>query len=217
MKKHDWSKRILTGIIALVAVFGPWVAYAGVSVIYPESAHTIDVNDSPPITFAQGGDYTDASSLGFLSSWVSANDGASFTITVSALGGGELIIDDYVTATVDASVTSFTYELSTAIAYGTLTNANFVSFYLCAWQQSGASPAPTNSEGSECGDPDGAGGTEVCGSLDLESAATTKSTGGPCDDAPATTKMQLYLKMGSGANDATPATVSIRPADILFD
>ena len=53
MKKEAILYILLIGIALLV----PTISFAGVSLIYPDSTFTTDVNTSPPITWDQGDDY----------------------------------------------------------------------------------------------------------------------------------------------------------------
>jgi hypothetical protein len=121
MKKEAILYILLIGIALLV----PTISFAGVSLIYPDSTFTTDVNTSPPITWDQGNDYPLAQSLSFAGSFATSDNDASFTLTVSGLSGGTVTIDKLLNLTAASSVSTYKMKISSALA-GTL------------------SPAPTN-------------------------------------------------------------------------
>ncbi len=83
MKKEAILYALLIGIALLV----PTISFAGVSLIYPDSTFTADVNTNPPITWDQGNDYALAQSLNFAGSFATSANDAAFTLTVSGLPG----------------------------------------------------------------------------------------------------------------------------------
>ncbi len=182
-------------LLVAIALVGPMVAFAGVSAVWPESTKTVDVNTSPPITFAAGADHTQANSLGFAGAFTATNNAASYTLTVSGLSGGTLTIDDLVTITSTANVADYKLQIDTALA-GTLTNPDTLKVRL--W--TGATP------------PTADGDAQVCGVLDLEAVATTE-TATACAGS-STVKVQLIYALPDGSSGSS--TVSIAPSTINF-
>lgn len=90
----------LSILLALIAVVGPLVAYAGVNVIWPESTHTASINTNPPVIFLQGPDYQKAVDAGWIveSPFEGHNNNASFEVTIRGLSGGTVVIDQYAKA-----------------------------------------------------------------------------------------------------------------------
>lgn len=195
-KKLDSVKMksvLLTSLLVAMALLGPTVAYAGVSVVWPESDVGAGVDTTPPLTFSAGTDHADANTLGFIDPAFSAtNNGASFTLTLNGLSGGTVTIDDVVNLSVGSGVASHKVEVSTAAADAT----QFTVLKLRLWT---GSTAPTAD-----------GDAQVCAVLDLTSTADTESANA-CTKS---TKMQLIIELpdGSSASD----TVSIRPSSIVF-
>jgi hypothetical protein len=185
---------VLTSILVTIAIVGPMVAYAGVSVIWPSSTATVNVDTSPPITFAQGSDYTQASSLGFASAFATTNNAGSFTVTVSGLSGGTVTIDNLTYIQREASVTSYKMQVATAFS-GSL-NPTLLKVRL--WT---GSTAPTAD-----------GDSGVCAVLDLEAALSTESS---ASCSAAGVKVQLVSTLPAGVSSET-GTVSIRPSSIVF-
>ena len=116
MKKEAILYILLIGIALLV----PTISFAGVSLIYPDSTFTTDVNTSPPITWDQGNDYTLAQSLSFAGSFATSDNDAAFTLTVSGISGGTVTIDKLLNLTAASSVSTYKLKISSALA-GTLT------------------------------------------------------------------------------------------------
>lgn len=214
--RNPLKSLVLGTLLTGLALFSPLVAHAGIQVVYPESAHTVDINTTPPIQFDKGGDFARAQSLGFLGGWSGKNNNASFDLTLSGLSGGILQIDHYINATAVADINTFKFEVSSALDTGGTLDPDapdneIESFYLCAWY---GTVAPTNPPvaGSECTDP--GANTVVCASLNLESVAGTESTGGPCPDTP-DLQLQIYLDLKDDSTGTN--SVSIRPSSITFD
>lgn len=182
---------MLTGL----AVVGPLVAYAGITVIYPKSTHTVNVNTTPPITFTQGSDYAAASANGFASSFVRHDNDASFVITLSGLSGGNITIDNYTMATKIAAVTSYNLTIADALS-GTL--APLTSLKVRLWTGAVA-PTTDNSAG-------------ICGVLSLQSGAGIGSSRGPCTGA--FVRFQVVYELGTDATGTS--TVAVRPSNIVF-
>jgi hypothetical protein len=182
-----------TALLLSIALFGPMVAFAGVTVIWPSSETMVDVNTDPPIQFAAGADHARAESLSFSGAFAAQNNDASYTLTVSGLSGGTVIIDELVTVTRTIAVTSYKLEIASALA-GTLTTPETLKVRL--WT---GDIAPTAD-----------GDAQVCGVLDLMAALETESAA--CSAA--TVKMQLVYGLGADASGSS--SVSVRPSSIVF-
>lgn len=192
--RRQRSKAVTMGLLLVgIAVVGPAITHAGVSVIWPASEHTANVDTTPIITFAQGADYAQAESLGFASSFTAVDSGAAFTLTLSGLSGGSVTIDDYVAATVDPAVDTWNMEISSALA-GTLTAPTLLKIRL--WT---GLTAPTAD-----------GDAQVCGVLDLTAAVNTATATSCADDA----KIQVIYTLPSSSTGSS--AVSIRPSSIVF-
>ena len=134
MRMKNW---MLGGILAIVAILGPMVAYAGVTVIYPTSTQTAAVDTTPLITFQAGDDHALASTLGFAGAFTQNDNAASFTLTINSLSGGSVTIDNYAEGVADASVGVWGIEVVDALT-GTLTNPTSLRIRL--WDPAGAAP-----------------------------------------------------------------------------
>lgn len=184
----------MAALLVGIAIIGPMVAYAGVSVIWPSSTATVNVNQSPPINFTSGSDYTQANGLGFAGSFAQANNAASFTLTASGLSGGTVTIDNLTWVQKASSVSSFKVQVASA-----LSGISPTTLKIRLW--SGASaPAADGDAG-------------VCAVLDLTAAANTESTGS-CSAAGGV-RMQLVYQLPSGQTTQS-GTVSVRPSSIVF-
>lgn len=184
---------MLVALLIGIATVGPMVAYAGVTVVWPDSTKTVDINTSPPITFSQGTDFTTASDRNFASGFSADNGGASYTLTVSGLSGGSVTVDDLVNISKGASVSSFKVKVDTGLS-GTLTSPTTLKVRL--WT---GSTAPTAD-----------GDSQVCAVLDLTSAAGTESTNA-CSNS---VKMQLVYELPDASTGSS--TVSILPSSIVY-
>jgi hypothetical protein len=156
MKKEAILYILLIGIALLV----PTISFAGVSLIYPDSTFTTDVNTSPPITWDQGNDYTLAQSLSFAGSFATTDNDAAFTLTVSGLSGGTVTIDKLLNLTAASSVSTYKLKISSALA-GSLSPSP-TTLKLRFW--TGAT-APTSD-----------GDAQVEAVLDLEAALDTETS-----------------------------------------
>lgn len=192
MRAKNW---MLGAILVAVAILGPTVAYAGVSVIYPSSTHTV-TTATPPITFGSGSDYTLANTLGFASSFATVDAAAAFTITLSGLAGGTVTIDNYTAISKASGVTSYKVQVATAVS-GTLDASEITTLKIRLW--TGAT-APTA---------DGSAG--VCAVLDLESVLDTESSAS-CTGS--LVKVQVVYALATLASGSS--TVAIRPSSIVF-
>jgi hypothetical protein len=190
----------LVFLLAGLAVAGPILAYAGISIIYPKSTHTVNIETNPPIQFIQGADYAQGNNMGFLSNLALIDNDAAFNITISGLSGGNYTIDNYTMIWLDeARVSSFKMQIADAIS-GTL-DANMIQdLKIQLW--TGATP-PSTANGWWNG---------VCARLDLESALNTESTGGPCDNS--YTKVQLIFQLRT--NSAGTSTLAVRPSSLVL-
>ncbi len=87
------KEHILYILLIGISIGAPLISYAGVSLIYPDSTISADVNTNTPISWEQGDDYTLANTLGFAGSYAGTNNDASFTLTFSGLSGGTVTVD----------------------------------------------------------------------------------------------------------------------------
>lgn len=184
---------LMTALLLGVAALGPSVAYAGVSVIWPSSTQTADVDETPPITFSAGTDHATAQSLGFAGAFSAENNGASYTLSLNGLSGGEVTIDDVANVSVDPAVSSHKVEVATALGSGIAPD----TLKLRLWT---GTTAPTAD-----------GDAQVCAVLDLTAAQGAESTGS-CDKS---TKVQVVYALPSGQTTESD-TVTIRPSSITF-
>lgn len=191
-RRRPSSGALATGLLVVLAILGPLVAYAGITVIYPAATLTTDVDESPPITFAAGADHAQAQTIGFSSAFTAADNSGAFTLTVNGLSGGNITIDDLVTITKAAEVTSFKMDIDTAYS-GTLTP----DVYAVRLWTGGTAPTVD-------------GDAQVCAVLDLtasvESAASCTAT---------TVKVQVIIELPSGMTTES-GTVTVRPSSIVF-
>lgn len=210
-------KSVLLNLLLLgVAVAGPFVAYAGVQAIYPGSAHTVNIQQTPPIKFIGGYDLTQATNAGFVSAssfnGSTNNYAASFTITVKGLAGGNVTIDKLVNVTcticggtTSGKVKSYRLEVSTGWAAGTTTAPTTLKYRL--W----GGPTPPTTDGIALSN---------SGPLNLLSnpgTCTGASGLGNCTAKANDSRwLQLLIVYPTGASSGTDGTVSIRPGDIQF-
>jgi hypothetical protein len=122
--RSSWLNRdnLIYIILICISVTAPLISYAGISLIYPVSTMTADVNLSPPITWAAGEDYTRAAALGFASSFNQGNNAGSFSLTLSGLSGGTITIDKLLVLNADEDINTYKIQIETALS-GTLTPA----------------------------------------------------------------------------------------------
>lgn len=191
MKKPRTQKWSLTALLMGIAIMGPLVAYAGISVIWPSSPHTLGVNPTPPLTFVKGTDYAQGETEGWLGGWQGHNANASFEITVNGQSGGQLTIDDYVNVTL-GTATTFDLEIATALS-GNIT-ANLTTLKIRAW--TGGTPPTAD------GDP------QVCAVIDLTAAAP--ATDGACT---LSSKIQIIMALVDDSIGSA-GSVSIRAANV---
>jgi len=113
MKKRE---ALLYALLIGIALLAPTISFAGVSLIYPDSTFTANVNTSPPITWDQGNDYALAASLSFAASFANTDNDAAFILTVSGLSGGTVTIDQLLNVTAASSVSTYKLKISSALA-----------------------------------------------------------------------------------------------------
>lgn len=188
---------LLSALLVAIATMGPIVAYAGIAVVYPKSSQTVSVDTTPPITFAQGADYTQANTLGFASAFALSDNNGAFGITLSSLSGGTVTIDKYVHAVADATISTFKVQIGTAIS-GTLDATEVESLKIRLW--TGGTP------------PTADGSVGVCAVLDLESALDAESSATCAGNQ--TVYVQVVFQLASGS--AGSSTVAIRPSSLVF-
>jgi len=193
MRTKNW---MLGGILATIAILGPMVAYAGVSVIYPSSSHTATTVATAPISFAEGADYTLAETLGFATDFATADSASHFSVSLNGIGGGTIIIDKYATITRTSGVSSYKMSIATAMT-GTMDATEIASLKVRLW--TGATPPVLD------------GSTGVCAVLDLEAIIDTESTNA-CSDA--SVFMQVTYQLSVGATGSS--SVAIRPSTVVF-
>jgi hypothetical protein len=83
-------------------------SYTGVTLIYPSSTSTINVLNSPPITYASDADYTVAANNGLAVSFSNTNQGGAYTVTLKGLSGVTVTADKWVKINAGSGVSSFT-------------------------------------------------------------------------------------------------------------
>lgn len=186
---------ILTVLLAAIAVTGPMVAYAGVSVVYPESTFTADVDEAPPITFAAGGDHAQANSIGFAGTFNKDNNDGSYSLTVNGLSGGKWTIDNMTKVSNETSVSSYKVTIDTALGPG----ISPTTFKIRLWTGLTAPSADADAQ--------------VCAVLDLTAAQGTETTGS-CGDVDGVFVQVIYELPDSQTTQSD--TVKIRPSSIVF-
>jgi hypothetical protein len=179
-----------------IALLVPTISFAGVSLIYPDSTFTTDVNTSPPITWDQGNDYTLAQSLSFAGSFATTDNDASFTLTVSGLSGGTVTIDKLLNVTAASSVSTYKLKISSALT-GSLSPTP-TTLKLRLW--TGAT-APTSD-----------GDAQVEAVLDLTDVLNTETTDTIGGDQ--VVYVQLICEYGSSTSGTD--SVSIQPSSIAL-
>ena len=194
--RRNWLKRdnLIYVILIFISITAPLVSYAGVSLIYPNSDITSNVNTSPPITWTQGADYTAASGMGYAGSFTQTNNAASFTLTVSGLSGGTVTIDKLVNLVATSGISTYKVQITSALA-GTL------------------SPTPTTLKlrfwtGATAPTADGSAG--VITILDLKSALNTETAATIAGNQ--LVYVQLVYQLASSSSGSS--TVSIAPSSI---
>ena len=186
---------VLYVLLIVIAILAPVVSYAGVSLIYPDSTITTDVNTSPPITWAQGADYSQAATSGFAGSFATSDNASAYTVAVSGLSGGTVTIDKLVDVIATAGVSTFKVKISSALS-GTLTAPTTLK--LRFW--TGAT-APTAD-----------GDAQVAAVLDLTAAVDTETATTVAGDQ--TVFIQLVCEYSSSTSGSS--TVSIQPSSIIL-
>lgn len=187
------KKAATTMMLATLAVFGPAMAYAGITVIYPESTFTADVDETPPIVFAAGGDHASLEAAGLAGSFANVNNAGGFTLTLRGLSGGTVTVDDVLNVTAEATVDTFKFEIATALGGGIVPDTFKLRFYT-------GNVAPTAD-----------GDANVCGVLDLTAAVDTETTG-TCNRS---VDVQVIYALPDGQTTESD-TVLIRPSSITF-
>jgi len=189
------SETVLYALLIAISLLAPLVSYAGVSLIYPSSPITANVNTSLPITWAQGADYTLAESNGFAGSFSTSNNAASFTLTISGLSGGTVTIDKLLNVVATSGVSTFKVKISSALS-GSLTTPTTLK--LRFWTGASA-PTADDSPG-------------VAAVLDLTAAQGTETSttisGGQ------TVYVQLVCTFQSSTTGSS--NVSIQPSSIVL-
>lgn len=184
-------------LLVAVTLTTPLIAYAGITVVYPKSTHTVGVDATPPITFAQGADYAAANTQGFASAFALIDNDGAFTITLNSLAGGNVTIDKYANLVADATISTFKVQIGTAVS-GTLDAAELESLKIRLWT-GGAPPTTDNSAG-------------ICAILNLESAADAESSTTCAGNQ--TVFIQVVYQLASGASGSS--TVAVRPSSLVF-
>lgn len=185
---------LLGSLLVGIAVVGPMVAYAGVSVIWPSTTATVDVDEAPPITFLVGTDHAKANTIGFAGAFTAGNNAGSFTLQMNGLSGGQITVDNLTHVKKETSITSYKLQVATAIGGG----INPSTLKVRLW--TGATP------------PTADGDSQVCAVLDLEAAANTESSAS-CTAVDVFVQLVYALPTGQTTQSDT---VSIRPSSIVF-
>ena len=190
----------LGALLMAIAVLGPLVAYAGITVVYPKSNLSVAISTTPPIVFDQGADYNMSTNLTLASGWIGFNNNASFNITFNGLSGANVTVDRMVHVNATAFVDTWKLQVGTAYVASGLESNEINILKIRAWE-GGTAPTADND-------------AAVCAYLDLEAAVDTESTqpgGNTCDDD---VNLQFIIDLVDGANGS--GTVSIRPSSITF-
>jgi hypothetical protein len=190
------SSMLLYVLLVAISLVAPLVSFAGVSLIYPGSTITANVNTSPPITWAQGQDYSKAQTYGFASSFTASNNAGSFTLTVSGLSGGTVTIDKLLNCSATSAVSTFKIQISSALS-GSLSPTP-TTLKLRFW--TGAT-APTAD-----------GSTGVITVLDLTQAQGTQTAA--TISGSQTVYVQIVVTYASATTGSS--TVSIQPSSIVM-
>lgn len=193
---RKWKNPALSVLLVMIATVGPLIAYAGVTLLYSQSEHTVRVNTTPPISFLQGSDYSAAQNASLATGFATQDNGAAFLITLSGINGGNYTIDKYVHVSKNSGTTSYKVQIATAIA-GTLDATEIQDLKVRFWT-GGTAPTTNYSSG-------------VCAFLNLEDAVNTESSG-TCTAS--TVYVQVVFQIAE--NSAGSSTVAIRPSSIVF-
>ncbi len=182
---------VLYALLVAIALFGPMIAFAGVSVVWPGSPFTVDVDETPPITFAAGEDHAQAQTIGFANALTTDDNAGSFSLSLFGLSGGSVTIDRFVNITKLATVSEFRFEATNTIS-GIAPDTLKARFW------TGATP-PTSD-----------GDAQVCAVLDMTTTgeSTTACSGG-------TVQMQVIYALPSSQTTESDI-VTIRPSSIVF-
>lgn len=197
-----WKRGTLVLLLAALAVVGPIVAYAGLTVIYPKSTQTLDIDTTPPVIFQQGSDYAIAANNDFATLFAEIDNKAAHTITLKGLSGGNVTIDNY-TAILNNLTGSADFKVQIATAYdgtgGLDGGAELLSLRVRLWvSQLGAAPTSDASP-------------SVCAVLNLEAPINTESATS-CNRK--FINVQVVYDLASGATGT--GSVSIRPSSLTF-
>lgn len=190
------KERILYVLLVAISLLAPVVSYAGVSLIYPDSTLTSDVNTSPPLTWAQGLDYSAAQSNGFAGSLAAIDNNAGVNLTVSGLSGGTVTIDSLLNLTAGSAVTTYKLKISSALA-GTLSPAP-TSLKIRLWTDG---TAPTND-----------GDAQVQAVLDLTAVVDTETATTIAGNT--TVFVQLICEYASSTSGSS--SVAVQPSSIVL-
>ncbi len=185
------NKHLLGVLLIAIAITGPLVAFAGISVIWPGSITTIDVDETPPITFDWGDDYGDALGLGFATALTGTNNNGSFTITILGLSGGTVTIDRFLNVSKDAAISEFKVE-TTAAPSGISPTTLKLRFW------TGGTPPTADND------------AQVCAVLNLTGV---EESSGACSAT--SMKAQLIYTLPDGQTTESD-TATVRPSSIVF-
>ena len=191
--KSIHSDLLLYVLLIAISISAPAISYSGVSLIYPDSSITANVNASPPITWSQGADYLVAQSNGFSGSFLTSDNAAAFTLTVSGLSGGTVTIDKLVNVIASSGVATFKLKISSSLS-GSLTVPN--SLKLRFWT---GSNAPTV-------DGDAIAVLDLTATLGTETATAIPGN--------QTIFVQLVCTYATGTTGSS--SVSMRPSNIIL-
>lgn len=197
-----WKRGTLVLLLAALAVVGPIVAYAGLTVIYPKSTQTLAINTSPPVLFQQGSDYEMAANNGFASVFTEVDNKAAHTITLSGLSGGNFTVDNYtaILNNLTGGAQSFKIQIGNTYAdTGGLSLAEVNHLRVRLWvSQLGAAPTSDVSP-------------SVCAVLNLKAPDNTESATS-CDRK--FINVQVVYDLASGATGTGTAT--FRPSSLTM-
>lgn len=194
--RHALKESVLTIVLVGLALTGPMVAYAGISVVYPDSFGGSSVKDTPGITFSEGTDWDTAQGDGFLDNATMTTDGSSTNVefNMNGLIDGEVTIDDAINVSL-SGVSSFKLDVT-----GAASSADIDIFEVCVWT---GTTTPSSCDSSE---------SAVCIELDLTTASESSNACSNGLDA----KVMIHLKLKDTAAASLDSDATFKPSSITY-
>jgi hypothetical protein len=190
-------QRTTLTLVVFIALFGPLLAYAGVQLLYSESDHIVTVGGIFPVLFEPGADYPVAEKGGFATNFTSRDQGASFSVTLKGISGGNISVDSYAIARKNLGTQSYKIQLGHALT-GSLSLDKVEEIKLRLWNGNTV-PLTDESPG-------------VCAAFDLSTAQVNEESATACTAE--VTHLQVILRLRPGASGTS--NLSIRPSSIVF-